>query len=280
MRLIENLKLDGERALFDTHDAVIKNCLFYDGESPLKESSNIEIYNSTFDWKYPLWYTENILVKDSVVSPNGRAGIWYTKNVKFINTPVYGAKNFRRCENLEITNCDFTNALETLWSCNKVRLINSKITGDYVFLDSNDIYVENLVLNGNYGFDNCKNVEVHNSILRTKDAFWNCDNVTVYDSTICGEYLAWNTTNITFINCHIESNQGLCYVKNLKLINCTMKDTTLSFEYSENVDAEVNSVIDSVKNMGSGRLVCNGINELIMDKEQIDPSKSIIVVRK
>ena len=38
----------GERALFMLKDAYIENARFYDGESPLKESSNLEIYKSVF----------------------------------------------------------------------------------------------------------------------------------------------------------------------------------------------------------------------------------------
>ena len=62
--------------------------------------------------------------------------------------------------------------------------------------------------------------------------------MTVYDSTIIGEYLAWNSKNVTFINCTIESLQGLCYIENLKMINCTLMNTTLAFEYCENIDVE------------------------------------------
>ncbi|MBP5693967.1 MAG: DUF3737 family protein, partial [Bacilli bacterium] len=74
----------------------------------------------------------------------------------------------------------------------------------------------------------------------------------------------------------IESNQGFCYMENVKLINCTLKDTTLSFEYST-VDAEINSKIDSVKNPISGRIICEGIDELITD--DCDISKTTIIIK-
>ena len=38
---IKNQQFTGERALFNTHNAVIEECLFHDGESPLKESSSL-----------------------------------------------------------------------------------------------------------------------------------------------------------------------------------------------------------------------------------------------
>ena len=49
--------LTGERALFHALDKDVQDCTFADGESPLKESRNIKLNNSTFKWKYPLWYT-------------------------------------------------------------------------------------------------------------------------------------------------------------------------------------------------------------------------------
>lgn len=280
MSKYKDLKCSGERALFNISDAYIDNCLFFDGESPLKECRNLDIHHSTFDWKYPLWYGNNITVQDSVITNTGRAGIWYSNNVKFLNTVIDGAKNFRRCNQLIIDHCDFSNALETLWHCFDVKLSNCQIKGDYLFLDSKNIYVDNIKLIGDYGFDSCENVEIHHSELHTKDAFWNCKNVVVYDSTIVGEYLAWNAQNITFINCHIESLQGLCYINNLKLVNCTMDNTTLSFEYSNNVDAEIKSTIDSIKNVGSGVIIAKKINEIIMDETKVDINKTKIIINE
>ena len=78
MKEINEQRLTGERALFMGKDLEIKNCIFADGESPLKESRNIFIENSSFQWKYPLWYSKDITVKNSAVFEMGRAGIWYT----------------------------------------------------------------------------------------------------------------------------------------------------------------------------------------------------------
>ena len=52
--------LTGERALFHARDLNIYDTIFDDGESPLKESRNIELWSSMFKWKYPLWYCKNI----------------------------------------------------------------------------------------------------------------------------------------------------------------------------------------------------------------------------
>ena len=56
----------GERALFMLANASISEATFCDGESPLKESVNIDIDKCTFDWKYPIWYAKNIVVTDLI----------------------------------------------------------------------------------------------------------------------------------------------------------------------------------------------------------------------
>ncbi len=84
---------------------------------------------------------------------------------------------------------------------------------------------------------------------------------------------------MTFINCTMESLQGFCYIENLKLVNCRLINTNLAFEYST-VDVDVVGTIDSVKNPYSGRIVCDGIGELIMEKSEGDPEKTEIMIRK
>ena len=55
----------GERALYHSLDLEIIDSTFQDGESPLKESKNIKLDNCIFKWKYPLWYCNNIEVKNT-----------------------------------------------------------------------------------------------------------------------------------------------------------------------------------------------------------------------
>lgn len=276
MKEIHREFLTGERALFQAADIKIYDTIFDDGESPLKHSRNIDIYDSMFKWKYPLWYSENIMLDGCSIFEMGRAGIWYTNNITVTDTVIEAPKNFRRCNSVTLEEVNFFNASETLWDCRNVTLRNVTAKGDYFAMNFSDAEVDGLKLVGNYSFDGAKNITVRNSTLLSKDAFWNCDNVTVYDSFISGEYLAWNSKNITFINCTIESLQGLCYIDNLVMKNCKLINTTLAFEYST-VDAEIISHIDSVKNPYGGVIRAKSIGELIMENDKIDVSKTKIV---
>ena len=272
--------LTGERAAYNTHDAKFYDTTFADGESPLKESSEIELYNCIFKWKYPLWYSKNIKVFNTTWLDTARSGIWYTDNIYIKDSFIEAPKQFRRSSNITIENTMIPNAEEFLWTCKNVTLKNVQAKGNYFLMNSENIKIDNFTLSGNYAFDGAKNIEIHNARLNSKDSFWNCENVTIYDSTIIGEYLGWNSKNITLINCTIDSNQGMCYMDGIKMINCKLLNTDLSFELCKDVDAIIQSKIDSVKNPINGRIEAKGIGEIILDEKMIDPKKTTIVIKE
>lgn len=275
MKVITQELLTGERALFQGKDLEIHDTVFADGESPLKESRNIELYGSMFKWKYPLWYSRDIKLTDCVLFEMGRAGIWYTENLSMMNCIIEAPKTFRRAAYLTLDHVAMPNAGETLWGCDHVTMSQVTARGDYFAMNSANLVIDGFELVGNYSFDGVKNMEIHNAKLLSKDAFWNSENVTVYDSFISGEYLGWNAKNLTLVNCTIESNQGMCYIDNLVMKNCRLINTTLAFEYST-VDAEVNSTIDSVLNPSGGRILAKGIKELILESDKVDVAKTVI----
>lgn len=270
--------LSGERSLFQAQDLRIYDTIFADGESPLKESRGIELYSSFFRWKYPLWYSRDIIMKDCFLANTARAGIWYTDELTAENVSIEAPKTFRRCRGLTLRNVTMSDAAETLWSCDGVKLNDVRAKGDYFAMNSRNMEIDGLELFGNYPFDGAENIVIRNSKLLSKDAFWNTNNVTVYESYISGEYLGWNSKKLTLINCTIESLQGLCYAEELVLKNCRLLNTTLAFEYST-VDAEIAGRVDSVKNPTSGSITADSIGELILEKDKIDPCKTRIVCR-
>ncbi|MCR4991155.1 MAG: DUF3737 family protein, partial [Lachnospiraceae bacterium] len=257
-------------------DLLITETAFENGESPLKESSNIDLEYCMFRWKYPLWYAKNINIKKCTWFEMARAGVWYTDNVSAEDCAIEAPKNFRRCKGVSLKNVSFPNASETLWQCSDVKLTDVVAKGDYFAMNSDHMNINSLTLYGNYSFDGCHDIEVRGSRLLSKDAFWNTKNVTVYDSFISGEYLGWNSEDLTLINCTIESLQGMCYIENLKMVNCRLINTTLAFEYST-VEADIVSGIDSVLNPSGGTISAPFIEELIIEKDRIDPSKTKIV---
>lgn len=276
MKEIRQEFLTGERALFRGQDLAIYDTTFADGESPLKESRNIYLEGSLFQWKYPLWYSRDIRLKDCTLFEMARAGIWYTHNLEMENTLVEAPKNFRRATGLRIRQVNFPNAAETLWSCQDVTMEHVTARGDYFAMNSSDMKISDFELVGNYSFDGVKNVEIDRARMISKDAFWNSENVTVRNAFISGEYLGWNAKNLTLIDCTIESLQGMCYIDNLVMKNCKLLNTTLAFEYST-VDAQISNRVDSVMNPSGGTIRAKEIKTLIMEKDRVDVNKTKII---
>lgn len=279
MREIKQEHLKGERVLFHEDGLYIKDTIFSDGESPMKECRNIVAEGCMFEWRYPIWYSEHIVVDNCTFFGGARAGIWYTNDVTVKNSIMEAPKCIRRCDGVLLENVNISGGEETLWHCKNVRLRNVTARGEYFAMNSENMEIDGFSFVGKYSFDGVKNVTIRNAKLLTKDAFWNSENVTVVDSIITGEYIGWNAKNLTFVNCTIESLQGMCYIDNLVMKNCKLLGTTLAFEYST-VEADIVGKIDSVFNPTSGHITADHIDQLIIEKDRVDPTKTVIVCRE
>ena len=181
---------------------------------------------------------------------------------------IDGPKFFREMKNLEMENVKITDADETFWRIDGLKLKNVELRqGTYPFMFSKNIYVDGLVSDAKYVFQYCRNVEVHHAKITTKDSFWECDNVVVYDSEIDGEYLAWHSKNIKFVRCHIGGEQPLCYSDGIVLEDCTFDAACdRAFEDCAGVDARIKGTITEVKNPISGKIQAEKIGRLTMNQ--------------
>lgn len=82
MREINQEYFTGERPFFQGENLKINDTIFGEGESLLKESHDVELYGSMFKWKYPLWYSQNVVAEDCTWFEMARAGVWYTDNIR------------------------------------------------------------------------------------------------------------------------------------------------------------------------------------------------------
>ncbi|MBD5266922.1 MAG: DUF3737 family protein [Bacteroides sp.] len=279
MELIKDKEFEGERPLFAAHDIKLDNVTIHAGESALKECSNVEAVNCRFEGKYPFWHVDGFTIKNCLFTEGARAALWYSKGLLMTDTMVEAPKMFREMDGIELENVKIPDAQETLWHCRNVKIKNVEVANaDYLFMHSDNIKIDNYRQDGNYSFQYCRNVEIRNAIINSKDAFWNTENVTVYDSELNGEYLGWHSVNLRLVNCRISGTQPLCYARNLVMENCVMaEDCDLAFEESE-LNAEVNSVIRSVKNPTTGVIRAKGYGEIIIDENIKAPADCRIEV--
>ncbi|KAK8889921.1 hypothetical protein M9Y10_034676 [Tritrichomonas musculus] len=277
MKTISNQSFEGERPLFKVDHLQMEKIVIHQGESALKECTNIISKNCEFEGKYPFWHNENVVIENCIFRDGARAAIWYTKSMKMIDSIIEAPKMFRDIDGLFLQNVTFSDAKETLWYCQNLDIHDIKVkNGDYIFMHSSNIKIDKFELDGNYSFQYCKNVEIHNATINSKDAFWNTENVTVYDSVINSEYFAWHSKNLRLVNCKVSGLQPLCYCDDLVMENCTMGEVcNLCFEYST-IKAEIHSTIKSIKNPRSGKIVADHFDEIVIDENVRLPNDCIL----
>ena len=266
MKTISNQTFDEERALYGSEGIEIVSCRFdgpADGESALKESKNVVVRNCFFNLRYPFWHDDHLEISGSEMTPLCRAALWYSTDVRIAGTKMHGIKALRECADVCITDSDIVSP-EFGWSVRGIKMLDSSAESEYFMMRSERLSFDHVTLKGKYSFQYITDSTFTNCMFDTKDAFWHAKNVLVKDSVIRGEYLAWYCENVTFENCTIIGTQPLCYCKGLKLINCRMEQADLSFEKSE-VEADITTVVDSIKNPKSGIIRAAGVREIIMD---------------
>lgn len=274
----ENTTFDEERALYNIKDSTVENCQFEgpaDGESPLKEIRNVDILNSHFSLRYPLWHAKKFTVINSSFDERSRAPIWYAQAGHITNSQIAGIKCLRECQNIEINDSAIASP-EFGWKSSDITLSHTTIESEYLFFDGKNLKIDHMKMVGKYSFQYVENMTITNSELDTKDAFWHSKDVLVENSILKGEYLGWYSENLTLINCKIIGTQPLCYCKNLKLINCTMDDTDLAFENSE-IEADIKGRVVSIKNPKSGSIVLDSVGEIIQDNPLDESNLKILI---
>lgn len=268
MEIIENKTFDQERALYGSREIILRNCSFdgpADGESALKESEEVLADGCFCNLRYPFWHISRLIITDTEMTGLCRAAIWYSRYIKINNSKLYGIKALRECSNITITGCDIRSP-EFGWSVTNITMKDTDVSGEYFMMRSGNLRFSNVTLNGKYSFQYVYNGEFDGCNFDTKDAFWHGKNIVIRDSVIKGEYFAWYSDGLTLINCKISGTQPFCYCRNLKLVNCELTGADLSFEKSE-VDADIITHVDSIKNPASGTIRVPSVGEIIMDDE-------------
>lgn len=268
-QIIENQRFDQERALYGSEKLKVINCAFdgpADGESAFKECRDISVDKCFLNLRYPFWHNSYLEIKNSEMTSQCRAALWYTDHADITDTKLHGIKALRECRDIDIDRCDIISP-EFGWSVNNLNVKNTTAQGEYFVMRCQNLDFKNFSLNGKYSFQYIKNAVFENCNFDTKDAFWHAENVTVRNSVVKGEYLGWYSDNLTLENCKIIGTQPLCYCKNLRLVNCEMTDADLCFEKSE-VEATVSTPVISIKNPLSGKICVPAVGEIIREDDR------------
>ncbi len=278
---INNLRLDGERALYGLRDTDVSECVFAgaaDGESALKECRNISVESCSFELRYPLWHADGFKINNCNMTDTARAALWYCKNGKISQSNLGGIKAVRECCGITFEKCCIVSP-EFGWKSKNISLESCDVKSEYFMFESSNLQLDKVSFEGKYSFQYVENAVITDSRFHTKDAFWHSKNITVKNTVLKGEYLGWYSQGLTLENCVISGTQPLCYCKDLRLINCRMENCDLAFEYSD-VVATVEGKIDSVKNIKSGSVTVDEVGEVINDGAVMSCSGEVIIKRQ
>lgn len=279
MKIIENQSFDAERAFYGSDGVHLKNCTFdgeADGESAFKECKNITAENCLFNLRYPFWHDDGVRIEGGEMTENCRAPLWYSRDISITDAKLHGVKALRECEGVKILGSDVS-SVEFGWFSSDISICDSSVSGEYFMLRAARLEMSRVKMKGKYSFQYVDGATIEDCYLDTKDAFWHAKNVTVRNCTVKGEYLGWYSEGLTLENCTVIGTQPLCYCKDLRLINCKMENCDLSFERSE-VEADVRSHVDSIKNVWRGSVTVDSVGEIITDES--DALGSITVREK
>ena len=157
--------------MFATHDLRLENIVITDGESGIKQCQNMEASNCRFYGKYPWWHVDGALIEDCYFALDSRSAIWYTNDLVMRRCRIDAPKFFREMKRVELEDVELTDADETFWKVDGLKLKNVKLHGGtYPFMFSQNIYVDGLESDSKYVFQYCKNVEIHHANILESSA--------------------------------------------------------------------------------------------------------------
>lgn len=96
----EHQTYDEERALYGICGGEVMDCKFdgpADGESALKETSDLTVEQCYFNLRYPFWHTKGAVIRDTTLTENCRAALWYDTDITLEHCRMNGIKALREC---------------------------------------------------------------------------------------------------------------------------------------------------------------------------------------
>ena len=275
METIQGKTYDEERALYGKSHMHLVDCAFTgtaDGESAVKECSDVVAEHCLCNLRYPFWHVHGLVIRQSEITENGRAALWYSDHIDITDTQMHGIKALRECHDVHVCRCDIVSNEFGWFSCD-FAMEDCTLVGDYSMLRTHNASCCKVTFRGKYILQYMHDSSFEYCDITSRDALWHANNVTVKNCVLRGEFLGWYSNHLTLDHCRIISSQPLCYCTNLKLVDCEVVDSDLCFEKSE-VDATILTPVDSIKNPLSGTIRLPALEELI----RTDPNSQAKIV--
>lgn len=185
--IIDSRFHDGESHLKESRDLDITRCSF-EWKYPLWYCKNVVVEDSFFATmsRSGIWYTENIeMVNCTFDCPKT---FRRAKNIKLTNTKWSdGDQMFWNCECISIKDMTAKNGDYMFFNSKNIEIDNLYLDGNYVFDGASDIKVKDSTLNSKDSYWNVKNAYTTNTKIVGEYIGWNSENLTFIDCDIESE---------------------------------------------------------------------------------------------
>ena len=148
---------DTSRAAFWYDDGLVLTNVNSKGVKAIRECSNIEINNSTFESEEFGWRSNNIKVQNSKIV--GFYAFFECKNIEIEKMEFQGKYSFQYVENMEIRD-SYLNTKDAFWHTKNVTVRNSTIIGEYLAWYSENLTLINCHIKGTQPLCYCKNLKI------------------------------------------------------------------------------------------------------------------------
>lgn len=129
MNEYRNETFDQERAFYGQDGVTLTDCVFdgpADGESALKECTNLTTDKCLLNLRYPFWHDDEVLIENSTMTENCRAALWYSKRIRIRDSKLNGIKALRECEDVKIERSQIQSA-EFGWSVRNIQMSDTDV---------------------------------------------------------------------------------------------------------------------------------------------------------
>ena len=154
--------------------------------------------------------------------------------------PKFGKKEQALVENVQTG--QFRAFYGSKNSCFKNIIVDNKEQSESVFVECQNISVEDTNINLNYCVWHCHNITLYKTVFNsvTRSSIWYCENIEMVNCKINSVKALRNCSNITLKDCTVNSEDFGWKCQGIKIINCKISGITSFFDIS-------NAIVDGTE---------------------------------
>lgn len=270
MRTIRDQSFEGHEALKGLTKRKLETVSFGGREKSdyaLKRGKKLILTHCSFNTPFSLWEAKEVKLDHVTFSSNARSAIWHAKKVKVRDSKFLSVKAIRESNGVYVKDGYFEGE-ELAWKCSQIELVHCIVQSHFLLFCSRKIKMSRCNCNGSDALQYIENGDIRGCVILSDDALLHCKNVTIYDSDLVGDQIGWYSQDLRLVRCRISGKAAFSFSHHLTLEDCVMEGCEEAFQYCEIDKATIRGNLKSVKNIDSGYLEADHIEEVIETRDK------------